>query len=72
MAPKPSLVTPPVAAEMLQIPLHTLRTWRSRGGGPEFVKLGRSVRYPLAALEKFAGVSLTVPSPDAEAEKATA
>lgn len=31
----------------------TLETWRSRGGGPRFVKLGRSVGYPIDYLDQF-------------------
>lgn len=33
------------AAEYLSLKKCTLEAWRSRGGGPRFVKLGRSVRY---------------------------
>lgn len=29
----------------------TLSNWRSQGRGPSFVKFGRSVRYPLAAVQ---------------------
>jgi hypothetical protein len=31
----------------------TLRNWRAKGRGPPFVKVGRSVLYPLAALEAW-------------------
>lgn len=37
----------------LQIPTATLSTWRTRGGGPAFVKLGRAVRYRRADLEAW-------------------
>jgi hypothetical protein len=33
------------ASERYNIPEATLNTWRCRGGGPKFVKCGRSVRY---------------------------
>jgi predicted DNA-binding transcriptional regulator AlpA len=39
-------VTPEEASRITGVPVCTLATWRSRGGGPLFVKLGgRSVRY---------------------------
>ena len=31
----------------------TLRNWRSKGRGPEWVKVGGSVRYRPSALEAF-------------------
>lgn len=33
------------AAKLTGVPVCTLATWRSRGGGPRFLKLGKSVRY---------------------------
>lgn len=33
------------AAKLTGVPPATLATWRSRGGGPKFLKLGRVVRY---------------------------
>ena len=41
------------AAALLKISVKTLQGWRSRGGGPRFIKLGRCVRYALADLEAF-------------------
>ncbi|WP_375208300.1 helix-turn-helix transcriptional regulator [Hyphococcus sp.] len=38
------------AAKMTGVPPATLATWRSRGGGPRFLKLGRVVRYRRRAL----------------------
>ena len=32
-------------AEVLGIPEKTLREWRSRGVGPDYLKVGRYVRY---------------------------
>lgn len=40
-----ALLTERQTSEQLNIPMVTLRTWRTRGGGPMFVKLGRVVRY---------------------------
>ena len=41
------------AAALLNVSVKTLQARRSRGGGPRFVKLGRSVRYAMADLEAF-------------------
>src|SRR5262245_7028998 len=38
------------AAEILSVSVKTLEAWRRLGKGPEFVKLGRSVRYTMRAL----------------------
>ena len=41
------------AAALLNVSVKTLQARRSKGGGPLFVKLGRSVRYAMADLEAF-------------------
>lgn len=41
------------AAAYLDVSHRTLQAWRLRGGGPEFVKLGRSVRYDGSVLDRF-------------------
>ncbi len=41
------------AAEILGMQVRTLQQWRVSGRGPEFVKLGRAVRYSLEALDAF-------------------
>ena len=41
------------AAALLHVSVKCLQGWRSRGGGPPFAKLGRSVRYGMADLETF-------------------
>ena len=41
------------AAKILGLQKSTLEAWRSRGGGPQFVKLGRAVRYRGEDLEAF-------------------
>lgn len=35
----------PAVSKLTGIPICTLTTWRCRGGGPRFLKLGKSVRY---------------------------
>jgi hypothetical protein len=47
------LVTEQRAAALLQVSVKCLQSWRSRGGGPPFVKLGRCVRYGVSDLEAF-------------------
>jgi len=47
------LVTEQQAATLLHVSVKCLQGWRSRGGGPPFVKLGRCVRYAVPALEAF-------------------
>lgn len=39
------LLTEGQTGELINVPVRTLQTWRLRGGGPPFVKLGRSIRY---------------------------
>lgn len=41
------------AAEYLGLQKTTLEAWRCRGGGPRFVKLGRSVRYRQSDLDAW-------------------
>ncbi|MBI3439656.1 MAG: helix-turn-helix domain-containing protein [Proteobacteria bacterium] len=40
-------------AELMSVSVKTLEAWRRLGKGPEFVKLGRSVRYTMHALDAF-------------------
>ncbi|HYD73364.1 MAG TPA: helix-turn-helix domain-containing protein [Candidatus Binatia bacterium] len=41
------------AAHVLCVSVKTLEAWRRLGKGPAFVKLGRSVRYTMRALDQF-------------------
>ena len=41
------------AAALLRMTSKGLQSWRYRGGGPRFVKAGRSVRYRLEDLQAF-------------------
>ena len=41
------------AAEFLGVSVRTLQAWRVRGGGPQYCKIGRSVRYQRRALVAF-------------------
>ncbi len=49
----PELLTEKQVSERWNVSLNTLRFWRSTGDGPPYVKLGRSVRYNVSALEKY-------------------
>ncbi len=41
------------AAKILDVTKSTLESWRCRGGGPQFVRYGRAIRYREADLERF-------------------
>ena len=41
------------AASFLGVSVRTLQAWRVRGGGPRYLKIGRSVRYQRRALTSF-------------------
>jgi hypothetical protein len=47
------LVTERQVSERWNVSLNTLRYWRSAGEGPPYVKIGRTVRYNVSALEKY-------------------
>jgi predicted DNA-binding transcriptional regulator AlpA len=50
----PLLVSESRAAAMIGAAPKTMERWRSRGGGPPFVRIGpRMVRYALADLESW-------------------
>ena len=40
-------------ADLICITQRALQNWRLRGGGPEYVKIGRSVRYQRRDVMKF-------------------
>ncbi len=44
-------------AELLGLSVATLRTWRHRGKGPRFLRLGRSVRYLPSDVDDFVRAS---------------
>lgn len=49
----PEVLTADEAAAYLQVPVETLRRWRSLGTGPRHAKVGRHVRYRRAALDRW-------------------
>lgn len=50
---RPRVLNTSEAADYLSLRRATLETWRSRGGGPKFSKLGRRVVYRIEDLEAF-------------------
>jgi len=61
------LLEPVKVAQMLGISTSSLEKWRRRGEGPPFARVGRQIRYPCAALEKW--VASQTQSSDASAAK---
>jgi excisionase family DNA binding protein len=47
------VLTAAQAAAYLQVPIETLRRWRSLGTGPRHAKVGRHVRYRQEALDRW-------------------
>lgn len=47
------LLTPNEVADYFKTNTKLLAQWRYRGMGPEFVKIGGLVRYPLKSVEKY-------------------
>lgn len=47
------LLTEDELSEVLGVPLMTLRWWRQRERGPEWVKIGRAVRYSADAVQRY-------------------
>jgi hypothetical protein len=41
------------AAKFLKAGVQTLRNWRFLGCGPDYIKMGRSIRYNQADLETY-------------------
>lgn len=56
-----AMLTRVEAAARLNLKVHTLAAWASRGEGPPFVKLGRAVRYPADELAAWVGAQRVVP-----------
>ena len=51
--PEIQLLDEQEVSRRLSVSVNTLRYWRACGDGPNYVKLGRLVRYDAGALEKF-------------------
>jgi len=46
-------------AERLSVSTKTLQAWRQQGKPPAFMKINRSVRYPIAGIEEFERTVMT-------------
>ncbi len=62
----PKLMLPDEVAEYLEVTTATLDRWRSTGIGPNYVKVGGSIRYPETALAEYLNSQLQLPT---EAQK---
>lgn len=40
-------------SEALDVKVATLRNWRSQDKGPDYLKIGRSVKYPIDGIHTF-------------------
>lgn len=60
------------AAKYLNFSVSTLQKWRFRGLGPNFVKIGVSVRYRLTDLETFTSERIQTPAREVAAAPAEA
>lgn len=58
----PLLMREREAADRLSVSFRTLQTWRSRGGGPGFVRIAGAVRYAEDDLEAFVRAGRTAPT----------
>ena len=47
------LVTLAEVAEILRVPINTMRWWRQRGVGPEFFKIGRHLVTTVGDVRRF-------------------
>lgn len=47
------LLRPQEVCDLLGVTMHAVEAWRRRGGGPEFVRVGRLIRYRQSAIEQY-------------------
>ena len=62
--PMTQLMDEKAAAALLHVSVKALQGWRSRGGGPPFVKVGRCVRYRPEDLQAFVLAALRTSTSD--------
>lgn len=56
------LRTPTEASLELRVPVDTLTDWRYRGKGPEYVRVGRAIRYRRSALTRWLAANTVRPT----------
>jgi predicted DNA-binding transcriptional regulator AlpA len=58
------------AAEFLGISVRTMQSWRVKGGGPRYCKIGRAVRYQRSELVSFQKAHTVSSTTEADAQRA--
>lgn len=61
------LLTEAQTADHLSISMRTLQAWRVRGGGPVFIRAGRSIRYRRSDLLCWIEANAATSTSDADA-----
>jgi hypothetical protein len=56
------LLTENAAARVLCMSSRTLQTWRTKGRGPPFVRVGRAIRYTRQSLIDWTKANTVVPT----------
>jgi len=51
--PEHTFLTPEELADSLDVKLSRVTGWRKSGDGPKFVKLGKTVKYKVAAVDAW-------------------
>jgi hypothetical protein len=64
VTPMTQLLDERQAAALLHVSVKAVQGWRSRGGGPRFVKVGRCVRYRPEDLQAFVLAALRTSTSD--------
>jgi hypothetical protein len=49
----PKFLTEKQVSTLFNVSVNTLRYWRQCGDGPNYIKMGKLVRYPMVALEAY-------------------
>ncbi len=57
-----ALLTEVDAADFFRLSVRTLQAWRSRGSGPAFVRVGRTIRYRRKDLIAWIGANIVEPA----------
>ena len=65
----PIVLTTAGAAKKLLMSPDALRSWRRRGRGPRFIRLGRSIRYAEEDLSEFVKRSKVEPKPSPKRDR---
>lgn len=59
-----NLIDEKALAKLLCVSVHTLRSWRFWGGGPPYLKLGKTVRYDPQSVLEWCKSSEVLPTPE--------